>query len=517
MKGIPEQGNDISQVRDPDDYYYLETLQLDSPPFIENTDPASAFMTDEWQQNLDQLTHLVQSSDLLLAVSADDGLGKSTLLKLFTQQTEQHLRCCTIDVSDSLNVRQLLEMLANCYDLPAEGSDNELLQQLFDQGIDLQRNDIKPVIILDNAQQLQTDTLDLLLKIQSASSQQSIWRILFFTTPTLTTRLIQMQSHLHVIQLTPLDRPTTSRYLLHKLIHSGLQQAMPFTDKDIKFIHQHSHGNISQINLLAHQVLLNKYKRTSQVMNNNKSQETTHFIRKPGVWVSIVAVVILSVVLFFQSKINQLVEPETDNESILAQPSFNLPVDKEYLLKKLPDTITVAEKPRDTTNSGDIEKTPVTETVSQDEEPAELTPVEIISEPTEPTTESNTATNATVEQGTSKISSSDPFQGQLDKHGIKNKDWIMEQASKSVTAQMMASSKPDALIRQAKNPALEGQAAIYKVVRKNKDWFVMVYGSYPDKDSMRKAIDKLPLKLKKGKPWVRPMSAIQSEIQSGKK
>ena len=326
-----------------------------------------------------------------------------------------------------------------------------------------------------------------------------------------------MQSHLHVIQLTPLDRSATSHYLLHKLIHAGLQQAMPFTDKDIKFIHQHSHGNISQINLLAHQVLLNKYTRTGHLMNKNKKQDITHFIRKPGVWVSVVAVIILSVVLFFQSKINHLVEPETDNESILAQPSFNLPVEKEYLLKKLPDTITVAEKPRDTMNSGDIEKTPVPETDTRDEESAPPTPVEIISEPSEQTTKTSTVTETEVKNNTSKLSQSDPLQDLLDKHGIKNKDWIMEQASTSITAQMMASSKPDALIRQAKNPALAGHAAIYKIMRKDKDWFVMVYGSYPDKTSMHKAINKLPKTLKKGKPWIRPMSAAQSEIQSGKK
>lgn len=518
MKGIPEQGNNVSQTHNPDADYYLEALQLDHPPFIENTDPSSAFMTDEWQQNLDQLSHLVQSSDLLLAISADDGLGKSTLLKLFTQQAEHHLRCCTIDVTENLDVHQLLKTLANCYDLPATGNDNELLEHLLDQGRDLQRNDIKPVIILDNAQLLQTDTLDLLLKIQTTSNQQSIWRILFFTTPALTTRLIQMQSHLHVIQLTPLDRSATSHYLLHRLIHAGLQQAMPFTDKDIKFIHQHSQGNISQINLLAHQVLLNKYTRTSQVMNNNKSQDTTHFIRKPVVWVSITVVILLSVVLFFQSKINQLVEPETANESILAQPSFNLPVEKEYLLKKLPDTVSLAEKPQDTTNSDSVEKTVIAEIETPEEETPPPTPVEIISESaTEQTAETSTARETVAKQDATKPNKAAPLQGLLDKHGIKNKDWIMEQASASITAQMMASSKPDALIRQARNPALGEQVAIYQIMRKNKDWFVMVYGSYPDKSSMRKAIDTLPLALKKGKPWIRPMSAVQSEIQSGKK
>jgi septal ring-binding cell division protein DamX len=151
-----------------------------------------------------------------------------------------------------------------------------------------------------------------------------------------------------------------------------------------------------------------------------------------------------------------------------------------------------------------------------DEKPEPPQPVEIISEP-EPQKSVPTAINTPEKSVSNNTGTADGLKVMLDKYKIKDKTWIMEQSASSMTAQMMASSKPDALIRQAKNPALQGQVAIYHILRKNKDWYVLVFGSHKDKASMRKAVDDLPTALKKGKPWLRPMSAIQAEIQAGKK
>jgi len=526
LKGIPEQSNDTVRQPQPDEFPYLETCRLSSPPFSSTIDPSSAFVDETWQQNLDQLTHLIQSSDLLLAVSAEDGMGKSTLSQLFIMQADEHLRCCPITVTGQLDKHGLLEKLSNCFNLPTHLDDQALMDLLQEQGNDLQRNDIIPVILLDDAQHLSDETLQLLLQLGSTTNhgphdKPSAWRILLFTTPSLTTKLIQLQSHLHVIQLVPMDKHTIEHYLLHRLKQVGLKQPSPFSDKDINFIYQHTYGNINQINLLAHQVLLKKSTRTNKPMKT-KSQDKTPLASKPMVWVALAIVILLSIVLFFQNKINQLVEPETDNESILAQSSFDLPATKEYLLKKIPDSpppATVELDRKEDTPAEDHTPSTTSEvtTTIAEEKPEPVQPVEIISEPEPQKAPPIPAKPPAKNPARNNTGAMASLEGLLDKNKIKDKAWILEQPAAFMTAQMMASSKPDALIRQAKNPAVQGQVAIYHILRNNKDWYVMIYGSYKDKSSMRKAVDKLPATLKKGKPWLRSMSAIQAEIMSGKK
>lgn len=522
MKGITDQNSHTVPV--PEAFPYLEAYQLTSPPFSSIKDSDSAFISDQWHQTLNQLSHLIQSSDLILAVSAENGMGKTTLSKLFMRHADKHLRCCPITATKKMDKNKLIEILSHCFNLPFCQNDQDLLECLLEQGNDLQRSDIIPVILLDNAQLLPNESLQLLLhflpaKDTNQKDKLADFRILLLSTPELITRLEQLQTNLHVIPLEPMDRDTTKDYLLHRLKQKGMQQSLPFSDKDINFIHQHAHGDIKQINLLAHQVLLKKYTRKNRLMNI-PSLEKLSLPNKPKIWISLAIAIILSTVLFFQSKINQLIESQPDSEPILAKAVSTQPEKKDYLLKKIPDSHTVktdiAKKYIPPSDRSHVTAAPSLslETTEKPPEPADTD--NIINTIPEPV--NTVITNHPPEQTVSNEKNIDnSLTKLLEKHQIQDKTWIMKLPASSASAQIMASIKLNALIRQANYPELKGKVAIYKILRNNRDWYVMVYGSYKNITTLRQAVNKLPATLKKRKPWLRYTQAIQAEILAGKK
>jgi len=396
-----------------------------------------------------------------------------------------------------------------------------------------------PVVLIDDAQNLPAETLALLLQLQRIDHDDlnitdSPWRIVLFSRPNYTAELMQLNARMHFIHLPAMDEQQIGKYLLHRLRMAGFKQASPFTHKDITFIHKHAQGNLNQVHQLAHQILLKKYTEIKKPMEQKKMQIPRLKI-KPGVLISIIIVIILSVVLFFQDRINKVVDSANETAVSSTQQSIELPVPQEFILKKLPDA---PPKLIDTTrkteikSAPDIEKKTVEETPSATEveqKQADATAIEPKQSKDE-TVDKTTSTTSNVEKSATpqpaKESSSSTvtankavaqLENMLKRHQINGKSWILQQAPASFTAQLIGSSRPDTLYSLAKNAAVQDNAAIYHVLRKNKDWYVLIYGSYPDKETIRKAVDKLPATLRKGGPWVRTMDAVQAEIKAGKK
>jgi len=116
-----------------------------------------------------------------------------------------------------------------------------------------------------------------------------------------------------------------------------------------------------------------------------------------------------------------------------------------------------------------------------------------------------------------KSTATDPLDALLAKNHIHGKKWILKQNKNDTTAQIMASSKPDALIKYATNSVLKGKTAIYRVKRNNNNWFVLIYGVAHNKASIMRDIRTLPAPIQRNRPWPRLFNVVQNEIKAGKK
>jgi len=564
-----ESGTGMDSAQESELPPYVISYQLSDLPFTSSTIPPSYYMDADRKQYLNHLLHLVQSSDLIQVVVGEKGSGKSTLVQKFIEQAGPGLRCCHIKASAGLSEQDLLTALASCLDLPDNLNSSAILELLWEQGLNLQRNDLTPVILIDDAQNLSSKTLDVLLQLQRIGTvddgnNESPWRIILFTHPSHTLELIELDIPLHFIELTEFNEQQTEDYLNFRLRAAGLKTTSPLSKKDIAFIHKHAEGNLNLMHQLAHQVLTDKQpgpEKPAEAVKITKTERRKIHI-KPAAWLSMLAVVVLTVILFFQDKINQLVETgDLDKADTLSQ--------RHALPEQIPDNIpnpvlaeivpapateenttaletadenvvpaSPADKPvaniivEDVTESDTTEEVVATAVVEDKPAPATVAQPTEKSAPIVSKIPEEKAAPVTMEKPTTKPSTDKPTVSEnvssetpaaislastLEAQGIQDKRWIMQQPAASITAQMMASSRVDALLRQAKNPVLEGKTAIYHILRNNKDWFVLVYGSYQDRNSMRKSLDKLPAALRKNKPWVRPFAAVHAEIQAGKK
>ncbi|MCS3432156.1 SPOR domain-containing protein [Klebsiella sp. BIGb0407] len=79
------------------------------------------------------------------------------------------------------------------------------------------------------------------------------------------------------------------------------------------------------------------------------------------------------------------------------------------------------------------------------------------------------------------------------------------------TVQLASAATPGGLYISAKNALLKNYL-VYKTVRHNQPWYVLVAGEYPTKFAARQAINELPVIFRKNTPWIRSLGQVQSEL-----
>jgi len=87
--------------------------------------------------------------------------------------------------------------------------------------------------------------------------------------------------------------------------------------------------------------------------------------------------------------------------------------------------------------------------------------------------------------------------------------WLRAQNKSHYTIQLNASRSEASLQKYIKQYKLAGKATYVRTTLTGKNWFILLYGSYKDKQAANKAISQLPLSLRKVKPWSRRMGDIK--------
>lgn len=100
------------------------------------------------------------------------------------------------------------------------------------------------------------------------------------------------------------------------------------------------------------------------------------------------------------------------------------------------------------------------------------------------------------------------IQGQL-----KGADWIRQQASGAYALQLVAGSSRETVVAFVSTHQLTGSAAVYKTLRKQKPWYVLIYGVYADQTQAQAAVADLPQSVRRLKPWSRSYASIQTDLK----
>ena len=511
--------NNSSQTHDS----YLETFGLKYEPF-ENQPQDEFFLLDSNRaQRLNMLYHLAQNSELLLLVTGVRGSGKTSLLNRFLDMDSDSWRHCCVTANAMMNPDELLIQIAEGFGLPQDSVNfGNVFDVLPKRLTEMKLSELMPVLIIDDAHELPAASLAVILKLSELSEDnERLLRIVLFSEPQISEQLnapelTEVRHRItHTLDMPLLTEQETTDYILFRLSVAGLQGEMPFSPGQLKKIHKLANGLPGLVNIHAREILLG----TDSAQSEQVAVPTPDRLRSTLLLVLILGItgaVTWYVTYDMFDSLDEGEEPEIARR-IVPSPLPLLPPSK-----KLSETTAPIPEPPADTPAKTLEAQPAAPTMigtnSNAINPFALTtpdpvankaPSEPVQPPQQPA-EPEIAVKA-------DTSASDKPVAELPKQPEPTpitkpiaKSWLAQQNPTHFTLQIMGSRKRSAVALVQRAHKIGDNSAIISTKLKGADWFVLVYNSFPDKDSARAATAKLPQALRITRPWPRKIADIQA-------
>lgn len=94
---------------------------------------------------------------------------------------------------------------------------------------------------------------------------------------------------------------------------------------------------------------------------------------------------------------------------------------------------------------------------------------------------------------------------------LDGNSWILKQPPEQFTIQLLGDTDKKYLLNFIHKYQIQSKSVLYKPVGKNKNWHVVFYGLYKDRETANAAAIKLPPGIKSNGPWPRNIGKIQQE------
>ncbi len=305
---------------------YLARYDLHHAPFEQDIDDDFIFLDADRVQRLNMLHHLTQYSDLLLIVTGEQGIGKSSLLHRFAKMADDDWRICNIEANALMDTNQLIRHVISGFGFDTQYAASGNVQQLFIEDLsELKHSGFVPILIIDDAHELPVDTLETLFQLADTElNDQRLLRVILFSDPSIDVTLKSSKiRHLreritHSMELAPFNEEQTEQYIYHRLNVAGLKGSNPIDHKILRRIYRSSDGYPNKINKLTHIAL----QEGIDGANNDAlfSESNYHFPTRKYLVFGSIAAIIIGVVLTVQNTLNNLFD---DSEQIV----LSLPIE----------------------------------------------------------------------------------------------------------------------------------------------------------------------------------------------
>ena len=463
---------------------YISRLALQSAPYNEAVDANSFYSGKQIEQRLNLLLHLVQASNQIGFLVAAQGAGKSCLLTQLQARSDDGLRVCFIASKSVGDVASLLSQCLRVFGVDDSeiSMSNDVASLLKNRLIQLQKINIKPLLLIDDIDKLPVEVLQevtnwllwqqdgtyLLQAILSAKSEM--------------TTLNTLQERMQIVDLPVLSEAEVATYLMQRLTSVGYQGELPFTAKETKRFYRQSLGNPAALNHLAHQKLLGISPTLIRPVKINFSG----MLRWTGL--SILAISLISL-LIFQDKVNQLFDTEQQSVDIIELP---------YLKSEELATVVVDDDPVISSEQAErdelqalIDEIPLTEAVE---------------------------VNAPVDTTVTETKIITELAGNTDSKWMPEltedhmQDWILQQRATNYTFQLMGSWEHEEVSEFIDKYALTGEVAEFESLRNGRVWYAVIYGVYDSKQAALEASNTWPAPLNTLPSWLRRFDSVQKQI-----
>jgi DamX protein len=446
---------------------YVTRLALKAMPFSDAVDASIFFNAPHVEQSLNLALHLASSSDKVAVISTEAGIGKTCLLTQFVAKSQDNLKVTLIQGKYAPDLKTILfqclrDFGVDEYDIRT-GDDHQAM--LHTRVAQLRQLDVRPVLLIDDADQLLPEVLTFLLScLKLQQENQYLMQGVICISQALS-GLDEIRERIQKIDLSALTEQQIEPYLTARLNQVGYEGDALFSKKQLKQFFKQSKGNPALLNKLAHQTLLGvkptvKARKPLLPANLNVSA-----LLKGGA--GTVVAVALIILLLFQEQINRLFEPSIAGDQTLE------------VIEEEPELATVTVSPDEVVSQDQFGRNELVDLVSELEQTGDMPTI---------------ATSIT---------------------SLKDKSWILGQDLSSYTFQLMGSWEKQEVLDFVQKYELDGDVAIFESLRNGKIWHVLVYGVYANKQAAIEASQAWPEPMNTLPTWLRRFESVQTQINGG--
>mgnify|MGYP000020553755 FL=1 len=252
----------------------LSRIGLEFNPFPVTPDADRYFLSDRTHQKLTELLHCIESRKGFMLVTADIGIGKTTLSRRLIGELNQRNTDVALVINSFLHGESLLQAIVADFGLNAEGSIADVLATLNTYLLSQFHDNQNCCIIIDDAQNLDLESLELIRQLSNLeTNQHKLVQILLIAQPEIQTTLAypeirQLNSRIALhVELEPFSLAETRAYVEYRLTCAGNAQGIHLSHSALKQLWRESQGYPRQINLIMDRCLYALMAGNTQAIN----------------------------------------------------------------------------------------------------------------------------------------------------------------------------------------------------------------------------------------------------------
>jgi type II secretory pathway predicted ATPase ExeA len=242
---------------------YLSFYGLRKQPFHITPDPEFLYLSPSHQEALAAIIYGVEQRKGFVAITGAVGVGKTTILRSYLERKKESLKIIYV-FNAKISFQELLTTIYRELGLPVGGdSEMEMVGKLYEFLIDEYKRGNNVVLVIDEAQNMPTDTLESLRMMSNLETvKDKLIQIVLVGQPEFekeldTRQLRQLRQRLAVrATIQPLTGPESLEYVRFRLRRAGTDPSTVFTKPAFREIVRWSKGVPRLLNVLSDNALI---------------------------------------------------------------------------------------------------------------------------------------------------------------------------------------------------------------------------------------------------------------------
>lgn len=468
-------------------------------PSIDNNVVA---LIPEQQQVIELINHYLHYENRLVVVTGQQGSGKTTLAHELLHGSSNFDDVLIVDATQMLDLSAILQRIADLLQLPIPEDNYEAIELLQAEAEQLAMQERSLVLVIDQAEQLEADTLNELVDL-SLQIPQGLAIVLFGLSGY--EKSLETEANEAVVHVLPLEPLTElgAQQLLRQVYSPN--QPLPLTKVEFYNVYKHSQGVIGALLESTSDLLLatagKKLPRNKRSSSSNTSEFLTSITKHMPITHVVVLLLLLVVLLLaFFYKPNQGRELPVEIIHALPEDSFE---DSTSSTTAMPDSLYSAPETEETI-------------ISLPEFSARNKPQPAVEELDRQTPDNSISDEQVrVEQPKPKLQAqvTPKTQAQTTPANLSDKQKLLAIKHGYAIQLFAGSEKANAeRFKQDWQKKLNTSLYVYKTKNKNKSWFVVVAAVYPHRNAAEQAIKNWPTEIQQASPWIREIKVVQESL-----